>query len=137
MQATTCATWHIVQMGIELQVPSGLLPAMEYKGHLIIESADIMQILEEEFPDYKPLLPPQGTSERSRADGLMVLERRLFSDWLRWLCSSWYTWSSIAYSAMLISSNVRLNTLPLILDRLRNPIGVYSTPCQGILHLRG
>ena len=62
---------------------------MEYDGHLIVESADIMQLLEEEFPDYRPLLPPEGTAERGRAEALMVLERRLFSDWLRWLCSNW------------------------------------------------
>ena len=62
---------------------------MEYNGELVVESADIMQILEDEFADYKPLLPPEGTPERDRAERLMALERRLFSDWLRWLCSSW------------------------------------------------
>ena len=62
---------------------------MEYDGQLVIESADIMQVLEDNFTDYKPLLPAKGSPERERADELMVLERRLFSDWLRWLCSSW------------------------------------------------
>ena len=62
---------------------------MEYDGELVVESADIMQILEDEFTDFKPLLPPKGSPERRRADDLMVLERRLFSDWLRWLTSSW------------------------------------------------
>lgn len=70
-------------------MPSGLLPAMEYKGELYVESADIMQLLEEEFPEYTPLLPPEGSPERERAEDLMVLERRLFGDWLRWLTSSW------------------------------------------------
>ncbi len=73
------------------QVPSGLLPAMELDGKLIVESAEIMRILEEAFPDNKPLLPPKGTKERQRADSLMRLERRLFSDWLSWLTTSWYT----------------------------------------------
>ncbi|CAL8471991.1 g11533 [Coccomyxa elongata] len=71
------------------KVPSGLLPAMELDGKLIVESAEIMRILEEAFPDKKPLLPPKGTKERQRADSLMRLERRLFSDWLSWLTTSW------------------------------------------------
>ncbi len=64
---------------------------MELDGKLIVESAEIMRILEEAFPDNKPLLPPKGTKERQRADSLMRLERRLFSDWLSWLTTSWYT----------------------------------------------
>lgn len=72
-----------------MQVPSGLLPAMELDGRLVVESADIMRILEEAFPENKPLLPPKGSQERQRADNLMRLERRLFSDWLSWLTTSW------------------------------------------------
>lgn len=30
-----------------------------------------------------------GTPERARADQLMRLERRFFSDWLGWLTSDW------------------------------------------------
>jgi len=63
---------------------------MELDGKLYIESADIMRLLEQEFPDNTPLMPAQGTKERQRADALMRLERRLFSDWLGWLCQSWY-----------------------------------------------
>lgn len=79
------------------QVPSGLLPAMELDGRLIVESAEIMRILEEAFPDNTPLLPPNGSKDRQRADSLMRLERRLFSDWLSWLTTSWQapdTWLS-------------------------------------------
>ncbi|EIE23653.1 glutathione S-transferase [Coccomyxa subellipsoidea C-169] len=76
------------------KVPSGLLPAMELDGQLIVESAEIMRILEEAFPDNKPLLPPKGSKERQRADSLMRLERRLFSDWLSWLTTSWQAPSS-------------------------------------------
>ncbi len=79
---------------IREQVPSGLLPAMELDGQLIVESAEIMRILEEAFPDNKPLLPPKGSKERQRADSLMRLERRLFSDWLSWLTTSWQAPSS-------------------------------------------
>ena len=71
-----------------MQVPSGLLPAMELDGRLVIESDDIMRELERAFPD-TALLPPQGTRQRDRADRLLKLERRLFSDWLRWLTTSW------------------------------------------------
>ena len=52
---------------------------MEIDGQLIIESADIMAALEEEFPE-RPMLPAEGTPQRQRADNLMRLERRLFSD---------------------------------------------------------
>ena len=72
-----------------MQVPSGLLPAMEIDGQLVVESAEIMAILEAEFPKHQPLLPPPGSPERQRAEGLLRLERRLFSDWLRWLTSAW------------------------------------------------
>ena len=34
-----------------------------------------MNLLEEEFPDHKPLMPTRGTPERARADILMKLER--------------------------------------------------------------
>ncbi|KAK9789005.1 hypothetical protein WJX73_000362 [Symbiochloris irregularis] len=72
------------------KVPSGLLPAMELDGRLVIESDDIMKALEREFPDHKPLMPsPNSPNERSRAEKLLRLERRLFGDWLRWLTSSW------------------------------------------------
>ena len=71
------------------QVPSGLLPAMELDGKLYVESADIMRLLEQEFPENSPLMPAPGSPERQRADALMRLERRLFSDWLSWLCQSW------------------------------------------------
>ena len=74
---------------LRLQVPSGLLPAMELDGRLYVESAEIMRLLEEEFPDSAPLMPAVGSKERGRADALMRLERRLFSDWLSWLCQSW------------------------------------------------
>ena len=62
---------------------------MELDGELVIESADIMAMLEEKFPDYTPLLPSDSSPDRRRADQLMRLERQLFGDWLRWLTSSW------------------------------------------------
>ncbi|KAK9840509.1 hypothetical protein WJX74_011029 [Apatococcus lobatus] len=67
------------------KVPSGLLPAMELDGELIIESADVMAALEYAFPD-KPLMPAKGTPAHARATALMKLERRLFGAWLQWLC---------------------------------------------------
>eukprot|EP00877_Chromochloris_zofingiensis_P005299 jgi/Chrzof1/14770/Cz09g15160.t1 len=71
------------------KVPSGLLPVLEVDGRVITESAVIMSLLEERFPDNKPLMPSPGTPDRARADGLMRLERRFFGDWLDWLCSGW------------------------------------------------
>ena len=66
-----------------------MLPVLELDGRVVTESAVIMNLLEESFPQHRPLLPPAGTSARARADGLMRLERRFFSDWLNWLCSGW------------------------------------------------
>ena len=71
------------------KVPGGLLPVIELDGQVITESAVIMQILEDQFPDHKPMLPPVGSQERARADLLFRLERQLFSDWLGWLCNDW------------------------------------------------
>jgi glutathione S-transferase len=44
------------------QVPSGLLPVLEIDGRIVTESAVIMQLLENEFPDHTPLLPPAGAA---------------------------------------------------------------------------
>lgn len=44
---------------------------------------------QERFPEHKALLPAAGSREAARADALLRLERRLFSDWLGWLCQAW------------------------------------------------
>jgi hypothetical protein len=72
--------------GSVLQVPSGLLPVLEIDGRVVTESATIMALLEEQFPGHKPLMPAADSPQRPRADQLMRLERRFFSDWLNWLC---------------------------------------------------
>ncbi|KAG1673093.1 hypothetical protein FOA52_013163 [Chlamydomonas sp. UWO 241] len=71
------------------KVPNGLLPVIEYRGQVITESSVIMNLLEDEFPDNKPLMPPAGSPDRPRADMLMRLERQFFSVWLGWLCNGW------------------------------------------------
>lgn len=71
------------------KVPSGLLPVLEIDGRVVTESSVIMHLLEDTFPDHKPLMPPAGTPQRTRAEQLMRLERRFFGDWLNWLCSGW------------------------------------------------
>lgn len=71
------------------KVPSGLLPVLELDGRVVTESAVIMNLLEDAFPEHKPLMPPAGSQQRARADALMRLERRWFGDWLNWLCSGW------------------------------------------------
>lgn len=47
-------------------------------------------MLEQLYPDRLPLVPAEGSPERPRYESLMRLERRLFSDWLSWLCNSWW-----------------------------------------------
>lgn len=46
-------------------------------------------LLQAEFPDFRPLLPPQGSPSAARVRPLLRLERKLFGDWLRWLTSGW------------------------------------------------
>ncbi|KAK9811254.1 hypothetical protein WJX72_000670 [[Myrmecia] bisecta] len=70
------------------KVPSGLLPAVEIDGHLITESMQIMRVLEEVFPE-RPLLPPAGSPESQRVNGLMQLERQFYGAWLQWLRNPW------------------------------------------------
>ena len=70
-------------------VPSGLLPAIEIDGKLLTESAVIMQVLEDAFPENTPLRPPAGTRAAARHDALLRLERNLFGDWLGWLVQPW------------------------------------------------
>jgi len=59
------------------KVPSGLLPVLELDGQFITESLVIMQTLEQNYPDI-PMIPEQ---EFDRANVLLRLERKLFSDW--------------------------------------------------------
>ena len=55
---------------------------------MVTESGVIMQLLEDEFPDHRPLLPPAGSAAAGRVELLMRLERRFFSEWLGWLCGA-------------------------------------------------
>lgn len=70
------------------KVPSGLLPVLEVDGQIITESAVIQGLLEQMYPE-PALLPPEGSEARARAAALFRLERRLFGDWLQWLCNGW------------------------------------------------
>ena len=69
------------------KVPSGLLPVVELGGRVYTESALIAQLLEREYPEHTPLLPPPGTPRAAQAEALLRLERQLFSRWLNWLTS--------------------------------------------------
>eukprot|EP00227_Mantoniella_beaufortii_P018280 CAMPEP_0197577012 /NCGR_PEP_ID=MMETSP1326-20131121/1797_1 /TAXON_ID=1155430 /ORGANISM="Genus nov. species nov., Strain RCC2288" /LENGTH=493 /DNA_ID=CAMNT_0043140007 /DNA_START=64 /DNA_END=1545 /DNA_ORIENTATION=- len=57
-------------------VPSALVPAVKIDGELVYESRDILLAIEHAFPHsdgFPPLLPPAGTAERTRVEGLMDL----------------------------------------------------------------
>ena len=66
-------------------VPSGLLPVIEMDGRVVTESTVIMDLIEHSFPDHAPLVPTDPAAA-SRHAALLRLERRLFGDWLDWLC---------------------------------------------------
>jgi len=64
-------------------VPSGLLPAVEYQGRVYTESLDIMLMIEDEFPNHNPLLPPDGRQNKV-FKALMQMEREAFAWWCTW-----------------------------------------------------
>lgn len=65
------------------KTPRGLLPAVEVDGKFYTESSSIMQLLEDSFPDHRPLIP-HGSKGRM-AQEFLALERNLFGAWLQWL----------------------------------------------------
>jgi len=67
--------------------PSGGIPVAIIKGRVISESDDIMTALEENYPTFKPLMPPANSPEYARARGLFQLERKVFNSWFTWLTS--------------------------------------------------
>lgn len=68
--------------------PNGVLPVANVKGRVISESNDILQAIEDLFPEYTPLLPQKDNVKSTRVNDLLKLERRVFSTWLSWLTSN-------------------------------------------------
>jgi glutathione S-transferase len=66
--------------------PGGQIPVAEIYGTIYGQSNDILQALEEKFPDKKSLMPPKHLA--AQAQQLFSLERQLFSVWMYWLRSS-------------------------------------------------
>lgn len=67
--------------------PSGGIPVAQLDGQTIRESNDILQAIEDAFPE-RPLIPPPSDPRSARVRPLLTLERQLFSAWFRWLTSS-------------------------------------------------
>lgn len=67
------------------KTPRGLLPAIEIDGRFQVESSVIMQLIEDSFPEYQPLLPPKSSPRFAEACRLLEIERELFGAWLSWL----------------------------------------------------
>ncbi|KAG7347774.1 glutathione S-transferase [Nitzschia inconspicua] len=64
--------------------PGGQIPVAEINGRVYGQSNDILQALEDQFPNSKKsLLPPDNL--QSQAQMLYGLERQLFSAWMYWL----------------------------------------------------
>ena len=66
--------------------PSGQIPVAIIDGRVYGQSNDILQALEQLFPEHKSLQPPKG--QEARANQLLRLERAIFSAWLGWLTGS-------------------------------------------------
>ena len=66
--------------------PSGQIPVAVIDGKVYGQSNDILQALEQLFPEHKSLQPPPG--QEARANELLRLERQLFSAWMYWLTGS-------------------------------------------------
>ena len=54
-----------------MQIPTGLVPALKYKGEPVNESLVILDFLEDAYPDSKPLLPTDPL-ERAVREGAGV-----------------------------------------------------------------
>jgi glutathione S-transferase len=67
--------------------PSGGIPVAVIKGKTIAESNDIMQELEDKYPNHNPLLPGKSSPQSARVAPLLKLERQAFSHWFSWLTS--------------------------------------------------
>jgi hypothetical protein len=93
------------------KVPSGLLPVLEIDGSTITESAQIMQLLEKEFPDC-PMLPAEGSSLR-RCFSLGQLLRNLHG-----------------LNAERIPPGVELPLLQLLHTRRHCPCLACQKPCK-------
>ena len=71
--------------------PSGAIPVAIIDGTVYNQSNDIIYTLEQLFSGegYKPMLPSQSDNDkRMKAQGLLRLERSLFSGWMNWLTGS-------------------------------------------------
>ena len=68
--------------------PSGGIPVAKVNGVVITESNDIMQALEDDFPQHNPLIPEASNPHAPRVKNLLRLEREIFGSWFRWLCSN-------------------------------------------------
>lgn len=65
--------------------PGGQIPVAEIDGRVYGQSNDILQALEDTFPDHGPALMPSDPAGLTKARELFSLERQLFSAWMGWL----------------------------------------------------
>lgn len=72
--------------------PSGQIPVAIIDGKTYRQSNDILQQLEQDFPNHPSLMPweeQQDPNLANRANDLLRLERQLFSAWMYWLTSDY------------------------------------------------
>jgi len=104
------------------KISSGLLPVIELDGEMITESLVIMQIIEREFPapEYPALIPGSGSEGFERANGLLKLERNLFSEW----CGLIFRPSGPS----LFGGGAARKNLEATLDKVNEELGVAAGP---------
>ena len=66
---------------------SGGIPVANVDGRVITESNDIMQAIEDLYPEHNPMIPQPSDPQAPRMRPLLQLERAIFSAWFRWLCT--------------------------------------------------
>jgi hypothetical protein len=69
--------------------PSGLVPALDIDGVIATESADLLFLLEEKFPDHKALLPAEGSAERKALNDLVKLQQEWIGVWRGIFLNGW------------------------------------------------
>eukprot|EP00596_Hydrurales_sp_CCMP1899_P004116 CAMPEP_0119039994 /NCGR_PEP_ID=MMETSP1177-20130426/9779_1 /TAXON_ID=2985 /ORGANISM="Ochromonas sp, Strain CCMP1899" /LENGTH=464 /DNA_ID=CAMNT_0007004597 /DNA_START=243 /DNA_END=1634 /DNA_ORIENTATION=+ len=110
--------------------PGGGIPVAIVKGKTICESNDIMQELEDKYPNHNPLLPGKSSPQSARVAPLLKLERQAFSHWFSWLTSRSGASAAVEMDKILINVDRELGVAagPYFLGTEMSLVDVMFTP---------